>query len=143
MKQKYHHFTILLGEDDLADARITKMALDKIGFDGSFEHLMLGTDVINRLNDTENKSRVSLLLLDISLPGVSGKDILKRLRESETHFALPILILSGSSSIRDYKDCMRLGANAYIKKTSDMPYFNSVIKHFVEVWAELTTQEFY
>lgn len=142
MDYDYSRFRILHGEDDVADTRMMNAVLDKIGFSGEYENLCLGQEVIARLNDSEQLIP-DLLILDIGLPGLNGKEILSLLRQQERTFSLPVLMLSGSSSLRDYQECIRLGANGYIKKTADAAVFTQTCRCFIEGWARLNGQDFF
>jgi CheY-like chemotaxis protein len=68
-----------------------------------------------------------ILIVDLSLPGVDGSELVRRLRaESATH-ALPIMILSGSGRQRDVDRCYEAGANGYLVKPSTSAEFGSLI----------------
>ncbi|WP_051559884.1 response regulator [Marinobacterium jannaschii] len=142
MDYDYSHFSVLHGEDDVADTRMMEVVLDKMGFNGSYENLYLGQDVMARMNDPA-LAVPDLLILDIGLPGMNGKEILAGLRQNERTLAVPVLMLSGSSSLRDYQECVRLGANGYIKKSSDFVQFSLTCEHFIEGWARLSNQSFF
>lgn len=63
------------------------------------------------------KRDFSLLLLDISMPGRSGLDIIRDLRSRRPH--LPILILSMHSEVEFAAHALKEGANGYITKNTD------------------------
>ena len=142
MKFDYKGFYILHGEDDSTDIQFMKRMLDTIDYNGEYKNLTLGQDVIAWSEDTHN-ALPGLIFLDIGMPGVDGKEILRKLRENERTSAVPIVIMSGSSSLRDYSECIQLGANGYIKKTSERDMFSSVCRNFIQGWAQLTKQTFF
>ncbi|WP_455713968.1 response regulator transcription factor [Anaerosporobacter sp.] len=61
------------------------------------------------------KELPDLILLDLMLPGISGKELLYEIRE-EMHADIPVLILSAKSSLNDKVELLRTGADDYITK---------------------------
>ena len=62
-----------------------------------------------------------LVLLDIMMPGVSGLDVLKRLRERHAMADLPVIMATAKDQSRDIVDALQLGANDYVTKPLDFP----------------------
>lgn len=58
----------------------------------------------------------SLILLDINLPKVSGKEVLRRIRACECLSATPVVMLTTSDDQGDVAECYALGANSYVVK---------------------------
>ncbi|MCL5426706.1 MAG: response regulator [Gammaproteobacteria bacterium] len=71
-----------------------------------------GEQALARVEDT----RPDLLLLDISLPGISGFDVLERLRSKEATAQLPIIMLTAHGRDVEREKGMALGADDYITK---------------------------
>ncbi|TVP45730.1 MAG: response regulator [Halomonas sp.] len=71
-----------------------------------------GEQALARVNDTHP----DLLLLDISLPGMSGFDVLERLRGEEATLNLPIIMLTAHGRDVEREKGMALGADDYITK---------------------------
>lgn len=67
-----------------------------------------------------------LIILDLNLPKVSGRELLERIRSSVLYADIPVVILSSSGAERDREDARRLGATRYIKKPSDLAEFMSI-----------------
>lgn len=61
------------------------------------------------------KELPDLILLDLMLPGISGKELLHAIRQ-EMHLDIPILILSAKSSLNDKVELLTIGADDYITK---------------------------
>jgi DNA-binding response OmpR family regulator len=57
-----------------------------------------------------------ILVLDVMLPGRSGLDILRELRDDPAKAALPVLMLTAKGQARDREQAMALGANAFLTK---------------------------
>jgi serine/threonine protein kinase/CheY-like chemotaxis protein len=60
--------------------------------------------------------RVDLVLLDFNMPGLSGLDVLKTLRQKHTKLALPVILVTGRSDDADVLDALTSGANDYVTK---------------------------
>ncbi|MCH4810491.1 response regulator transcription factor [Vreelandella neptunia] len=71
-----------------------------------------GEQALARVDDTQP----DLLLLDISLPGISGFDVLERLRGQEATAHLPIIMLTAHGRDVEREKGMALGADDYITK---------------------------
>jgi len=72
-----------------------------------------GAEVIEKLR----VCRVDLLLLDMTMPGISGVDLIRRVRTE--HPALPILVLSIHNEAQVVARAVRAGATGYVTKDSD------------------------
>src|SRR5213080_4184274 len=67
------------------------------------------------------QNTVDLVLLDIEMPGISGLDALKTLRESHSPVDLPIIMVTAKSQSEDVVKALNLGANDYLTKPVDLP----------------------
>lgn len=135
-------FFILHGEDDSGDARMLEVILEKVGYQGGYHHLVLGQEVVEWMTDI-HKPLPGLLLLDIGLPGIDGKEILQLLRKEPRTLGVPIIMMSGSKSLRDYQECIAMGANAYIQKTADLDSLAPICQCFIDGWKRLSSQVFF
>lgn len=143
MKEK---FIILHGEDDEPDIEIVKRLIKKYQLDVEYHTRCLGQDVLNfilREDDLEScHQEPDLVLLDIGLPGINGIDVLKKIRSIEQVKHIPIIILSGSSSEKDFKKCIELGCNGYVQKNENYEDFSSLFKSIMESWIRIAQQKF-
>lgn len=62
-----------------------------------------------------------LVLLDVMMPGLSGIDVLRRLRERWPESDLPVIMATARDSTEDVVEALRLGANDYVTKPLDFP----------------------
>ncbi|HEY9828133.1 MAG TPA: response regulator [Stenomitos sp.] len=86
---------------------------------------------------TEDRSRVSLpslILLDLNLPGIDGRAVLRSIKQNPQLVQIPIVVLTTSNNPRDVLECYQLGANSYLVKELDVALFNASIKTLVEYW---------
>ncbi len=67
------------------------------------------------------KQRFDMVLLDVMMPGISGIDVLKTLREKYTMADLPIIMATAKDQSEDIVEALKLGANDYVTKPLDFP----------------------
>jgi DNA-binding NtrC family response regulator len=77
------------------------------------------------------QQEVDVMLLDVILPGVNGVEFLRRVRESRPH--LPVVMISGVSSIRPVMTALELGAADYIRKPFDIDELRLVVARALHV----------
>jgi two-component system, response regulator len=113
---------ILLVEDNPGDATLIIMAIRKTSPMKKVIWLQDGEKALDFiLNDDEIKSRIDgkknlVVLLDLSLPKISGIEVLKKLRSSPNARNLDITILTGSKKESDLVESYGYGVKTYINK---------------------------
>jgi CheY-like chemotaxis protein len=58
----------------------------------------------------------ALVLLDLNMPGLDGRDVLEALKQDPALQLIPVVIFTTSANTRDVEECYRLGANSYLTK---------------------------
>ena len=71
--------------------------------------------------DLAGRQRFDLVLLDIEMPGMSGLEVLARLRESRSQVELPVIMVTARTEGATIVEAFRLGANDYVTKPVDFP----------------------
>lgn len=103
---------ILLVEDDSFLEDLEAGKLTKSGFQVIPSNR--GDDAILKLKDKE----ICLAIIDLTIPGASGFDIIKKIRETEESKNLPIIVYSNESDDANIKKSKELGANIFLTKSS-------------------------
>jgi len=114
-------FEIVLAEDNPADAELVRMALKEHHVHCTLRVLRDGAKAVELLEslDTDPKSPpLDLLLLDMHLPKLDGAEILHRLRSTERHGQMPVIVLSGLNSPMIEETATRHAALFYFRKPS-------------------------
>jgi diguanylate cyclase (GGDEF)-like protein/PAS domain S-box-containing protein len=83
-----------------------------------------------------SSGKYDLVLLDVEMPGVSGLDVLKQLRETRSQTELPVIMVTGRTDSADIVEALSLGANDYVVKPIDFPVALARINtHLSHKWA--------
>ncbi len=130
---------ILLVEDNLGDVILMREILRLSRFP---IHLKVARDgeealaVLQQAEDFSDKGKPDLILLDLSLPLLSGHEVLAKIRKDPVLKDIPVLIMSGSSSDDDLREAYQHNANFYIVKPMDVEHFAVVISYIENFWLE-------
>ncbi|MGE8036924.1 DNA-binding response regulator [Lysinibacillus sp. KCTC 33748] len=103
---------ILIIEDEENIARVLQLELQFEGYKADMAHT--GTDGLLKYREQQ----WDLILLDVMLPEMSGIDVLKRIRATESQ--TPVIMLTAKSEVEDKVKGLDLGANDYITKPFDI-----------------------
>ncbi len=105
------HKTILIVEDETAIARLLQLELEQGGF-----HTVLASDGASGLEKATDPS-VDLVLLDIMLPEMDGREVLRTLRQTRD---VPVIFLTAKGALEDKVMGLEEGADDYIVKPFEM-----------------------
>ncbi len=126
---------ILLVEDNPADATI---ALELLKMHPEVRRVQVardGADALARLRgEGGDLVRPDLVLLDLRLPKVDGREVLTAARADPALRTLPIVVLSGSDAPEDVEGAYRAGASAYLVKPLDFARLDAMIGALVQFW---------
>lgn len=120
---------ILLVEDNTDDEELTLRALRKNNIHNRVVVARDGVEALEFLHGTGPHAGrdVSLLptmvLLDLNLPRLNGKEVLQRIRADRRTRTLPVIILTSSDEDRDRLDSYGEGCNSYVRKPVDFSEF--------------------
>ena len=128
---------ILLVEDSPADVRLTQEALR----DGKvLNHMSTVSDGIEALaylrreGEYHEAARPDLILLDLNMPRMDGREVLERIKQDPDLKRIPVVILTTSQAEEDILKSYNLHANCYISKPVDLDQFIAVVKSIEDFW---------
>lgn len=131
-------FTILSIEDNEADFVLLKKGLEKIpGLSLDIININNGKDALIFLykkDNFESAPTPNIIILDINLPNINGKEILKIIKNDKNYKAIPVIIFSTSDYYMDVEETYKLHANSYITKTFDIQELYQKINAIGEYW---------
>lgn len=135
-------FDILLVEDEPADAHLVKSALKENKVYCRLHHVLDGRDALDFLRREgdvyKNAPQPDLILLDLNMPRMNGREFLSVIKTDEHFSAIPVVVLTTSDVERDVVASYKLGAASYITKPVDMAQFIDAIRQLDNYWFTLT-----
>lgn len=123
--------SILLIEDDPDDIDLMQEALVDNRVDFRLDTISHGDRVLSYLE--MSKVFPDVIVLDLNLPKLHGREVLSRLKDSVAFKNIPVVVLTTSSSPVEKEYCLRLGASAFISKPSTIDGFNETVSEIVSV----------
>ncbi len=115
---------ILIIEDNKYNLEIAQMALTVAGF-----------DVISAMDGKTGLKKVEeepdLILLDLSLPRISGEEVVKNIRKNEETNDLPVIALTAHAMDGDREKTLEFGCNAYLAKPCKPADIVAKVKNFI------------
>lgn len=124
-------YTILYVDDDQDDLLFIAEAFEKYTDHLRVIHAGNGAEGLATLRNMEDKGSLPcLLILDINMPVMNGKEMLKRVKEHPRYKNIPVILFSTSSNPLDKKFAENLGAD-FITKPSCFNDLESLVDEFV------------
>jgi two-component system, chemotaxis family, response regulator Rcp1 len=125
---------VLLVEDSPADARLTREVLKG----GNIRnHLTVVTDGVEALSYLRREGRYcdalrpDVVLLDLNLPKMDGREVLKRIRTDPALWSIPVIVLTTSGAEGDVAGAFAERADSYLQKPVDLEAFTRVVEGLV------------
>jgi CheY-like chemotaxis protein len=115
--------TILICDDDEDDRMLTQQALQDAHIANDLRFVEDGEQLLDYLNqrghfagETGKAPRPGLILLDLNMPRMDGREALQRIKGDSTLLDIPVVILTTSSLDADIIQSYQLGVNSFITK---------------------------
>jgi CheY-like chemotaxis protein len=131
---------ILLVEDDRGDQELTRRALEQCQVCNELRIVEDGEEALaylfrrGKFKDPITSPRPDLLLLDLNLPRVDGRQVLERIRSDSKLRRMAVVVLTTSGREEDILRSYELGCNSFITKPGGMEQFTQVIQALGEYW---------
>lgn len=135
-------FKILLVEDNEGDAELTIEALQDLAVKSQIEVINDGEQAISYLSNAgrlKDRKLPDLILLDLNLPKVDGKEVLLFVKNSEALKKIPVVVLTTSSLESDIAFAYNNHANCYMVKSGNLMEFNKAISALEAFWINSVT----
>jgi two-component system, chemotaxis family, response regulator Rcp1 len=128
---------ILLVEDSPGDVELTRLAM-KEGRVANRLHVVTdgeqALDFLYRRGPFQDAIVPDLILLDLNLPKVNGREVLAQLKADEALRSIPVVVLTTSTSDEDIVRSYAAHANSYVQKPVDYEQFIRAIQQIQEYW---------
>ncbi|GAA3227692.1 response regulator [Dactylosporangium siamense] len=121
---------VLLVEDDLADVALMESAFDDHRLPSELHHVADGEQALAFLYREEpytDAPRPDLILLDLNMPRVDGRQALTLIKQDENLKSIPVIVFTTSSTDSDIMASYSRNANAYVTKPIDLDQFEYVV----------------
>ena len=134
---------ILLVEDNPDDVELTRIAFAEAGSGHVIRVVTDGAQALDYLFARgEHAGRdindlPALVLLDLNLPKLNGREVLQAIRENPVTRSLPVVVLTTSAEPFDVGSVYELGANSYIQKPVEFERFVDVVRQIGLYWLVL------
>jgi len=133
---------ILVIEDNPGDVRLIREAFRETGSQAEFQVAEDGEQALALLRRQPpyiEALRPNLILLDLNLPKLDGKQVLAQIKSDESLRSIPVIILSSSHSREDVFNSYNGYANCYIPKPIMFDDFIKVAKGITDFWVRVVS----
>jgi len=131
---------VLLVEDSADDAALTLRALQQTKVRNRVHHASSGDEalaLLRREGRFADAPEPDLILLDLNLPGMDGRELLAVIKADEHLRHIPVVVVTGSQVDEDVLRSYRLHANAYVKKPINPLAFLEAINSIEQFWLQI------
>lgn len=133
---------ILLVEDSVTDAQLAMKALERGRLVNNVHHVKDGVEALEFLNKQgkyADSPRPDVVLLDLNMPRMDGREVLAVVKADESLKTIPIVVLTTSDEESDIISAYGLSSNAYIVKPVDLKKFFDVVTDIQNFWFQVVT----
>ena len=128
--------SILLVEDDKDDQYIVKRAMQNTSHSIYMQACVNGEEGLSHLKQTEtaNKKLPDIIILDLNMPVMDGREFLRHVRSHDTYAEIPVIVLTTSKEPEILQEAPDLGANATLSKGTTMAATEALAVMIVDYW---------
>lgn len=131
---------ILLVEDNPGDSDLAREALEDSKMHNNLFVVEDGIEAMAFLHKTgayENMPRPDLIILDLNLPRMDGREVLAKIKDDDHLKRIPVVILTTSSADEDVMKSYNLHANCFITKPINLAQFMKVVRAIEDFWLSI------
>jgi CheY-like chemotaxis protein len=128
---------VLLVEDSPGDVRLTQEAFRDANTSIRLQVAVDGVEamaLLRREGIYLHAARPDLILLDLNLPKMDGREVLRRIKRDDSLKTIPTIILTTSDAEADIAKCYQLQANCYLSKPGQLDAFESLMNSINDFW---------
>jgi CheY-like chemotaxis protein len=136
--------SILVCDDDEDDRMLTKRAIEAAHISNRVQFVEDGEQLLDYLyqrgeygGETGKAPRPGLILLDLNMPKMDGREALKRIKEEKRFRDIPVIVLTTSSLDHDIARSYQLGVNSFITKPVTFSGLVTAMNVFGRYWLEI------
>jgi two-component system response regulator len=138
--ENYSHVEILLIEDSMEDAELTKLALKKHKLGNNLVHLEDGAQALDFIFARGNFADRSIfdipkvILLDLNMPKIGGLEVIRQVKADERTKSIPIVVMTSSKEDQDIIESYKHGVNGYVVKPVGFEEFAKAVADLGMYW---------
>jgi chemotaxis family two-component system response regulator Rcp1 len=128
---------VLLVEDSPGDVRLTREAFREAKMSIGLHVAADGVEAMAFLKHegaNQHAPRPDLILLDLNLPKMDGREVLGRIKEDEDLKTIPTVILTTSDAEADIVRSYQLQANCFLSKPVQLDAFETLVRSMSDFW---------
>ncbi len=143
MQHSFNHCLALYAEDDPDHCALMQRAFDKAGIGPDLRIVNNVNEAISYLSgtgmysDRERFPMPLMLLTDLKMPGKSGFQLIRWVREHPEFKPMPVVVLTSSRHDPDIERAYALGANSFLIKPPTLPKLTALIENLNSYWLHL------
>jgi CheY-like chemotaxis protein len=122
---------VLYADDDLDDKDWVNEACLALGYSLSMIFVDNGRQVLEYLSTQETDSLPALIVLDLNMPELDGRQTLRRLKAHPSYHTIPVAIVTTSTNRIDQDVCRQLGAALFLTKPDTHSEWQNIIRQLV------------
>lgn len=145
MNSRNSSITVLVAEDDADDRMLLQEVVDEMRLKNPLHFVKDGQELLNYLRcEGDYADRVytglpAILLLDLNLPKIDGREALRIIKNDNKFKQLPIVVLTTSDAEEDIVRSYDLGVNSFISKPVEFYDFVRMMATLTDYWLEFVS----
>ncbi|MBS1687892.1 MAG: response regulator [Bacteroidetes bacterium] len=128
------NYSVFIVDDDEDDRESIKDAFLQNKHHYDYVFMQNGDQLLAYLVDNPIPHQDALILLDLNMPGKSGRDILKEIKDTDNLKPIPVIVLTTSSSEKDKEVSYQLGANCFVTKPDTYSDLVHITDSIAKLW---------
>jgi CheY-like chemotaxis protein len=127
---------VLIVDDDPGDVELMREAVSAWRSKPRLAAFASGEELLRYLEGAGKDDRCRLVLLDLNMPGLGGRETLRRIRRTPSLRPLVVIIVTTSESRDDVRNCYEAGANGYVVKPLDLDQLITAARRIEDFWVD-------
>lgn len=128
------NYSVFIVDDDEDDRESIKDAFLQNKHHYDYVFMQNGDQLLDHLTANPSPHQDALILLDLNMPGKSGRDILKGIKDIDNLKPIPVIVLTTSSSEKDKEVSYQLGANCFVTKPDTYSNLVHITDSIAKLW---------
>jgi CheY-like chemotaxis protein len=126
--------SVLVVDDDSDDRHFIQEAFRLSNIDVDLVEFSNANNIVGALKNLDKEKPISLILLDLNLPGKNGFEALRELKQDEDCTHIPTVVLTTSSSDRDRNESYAMGASCFLSKPNSFEVYMKMLTSIFKLY---------